>query len=201
VFPLDWSASRIRPGQRERLARGERSRQLQIIVEVAARRPWAAFCAARLVRHYRSGRQQQSRGVSDHPKWAIRLPSLRPAMWSLTPPLKGCWRPVPAPSVRWKPAVIWTDNLRGTRWISRCSFTLVPAFGFERLTPRGGPRQRAVVGAPREREVVSRNRWSMNRCPRARLSQVSRRRLLTSSEAEQYARRSVPRTNPLRRRH
>jgi hypothetical protein len=30
-------------------------------------------------------------------------------------------------------------------------FTLVPAFGFERLTPRGGPRQRAVVGAVLER--------------------------------------------------
>jgi hypothetical protein len=30
-------------------------------------------------------------------------------------------------------------------------FTLVPAFGSERLTPRGEPRQRAVVGAVLER--------------------------------------------------
>ena len=44
-------------------------------------------------RHCRSGRQQQYRGVSDHPKWPLGLPSLRPAMWSLTPLLKGCWRP------------------------------------------------------------------------------------------------------------
>ena len=38
-------------------------------------------------------------------------------------------------------------------------------------------------------------------CPRVRLSQVSRRRLLASSQAEQQARRSGPRTKPLRRRH
>jgi hypothetical protein len=30
-------------------------------------------------------------------------------------------------------------------------FTVVPAFESERLTPRGGPRQNAVVGALRER--------------------------------------------------
>ena len=39
----------LRPGQLTRLARGERIRQLPIVVQVAARRPRAALCAARLV--------------------------------------------------------------------------------------------------------------------------------------------------------
>ncbi len=103
-------------------------------------------------RHCRSGRQQQSRGVSDHPKWPLGLPSLRPAMWSLTPPLKGCWRPVPA---RVSPAgsrgEFDAQSARELDGFLDALFTLVPAFGLERLTPRGGPRQRAVVGVVRER--------------------------------------------------
>jgi len=47
-------------------------------------------------RHCRSGRQPQSCGVSDHPKWPLGLPSPRPRTWSLNATLKDCWRPVSA---------------------------------------------------------------------------------------------------------
>jgi hypothetical protein len=45
------------------------------------------------------GRQQQSRGVSDHPKWPLGLPSLRPGTWSLTPRLNSLSVSVSAPIV------------------------------------------------------------------------------------------------------
>ena len=50
----------------------------------------------------------------------------------------------------------------------------------KRLTPRGGPRQRAVVGVVRERYVIGRSPWSMNQCPRALHWQVSPHRRLAS---------------------
>jgi hypothetical protein len=68
VFPLDWPASRIRPGQRMRFARGERIPQLQIVVQVAARRFGRRSVPPAWWRHYWSGRQQRYRGVSDHAK-------------------------------------------------------------------------------------------------------------------------------------
>ena len=49
VFPLGAFAPRARSWLRTWLARGERIRQVQIVVQVAARRRAAAFCAARLV--------------------------------------------------------------------------------------------------------------------------------------------------------
>jgi hypothetical protein len=36
VFPLDWSASRIHPRPRTRLARGEHTTELQVVAEVSA---------------------------------------------------------------------------------------------------------------------------------------------------------------------
>jgi hypothetical protein len=58
--------------------------------------------------------------------------------------------------------------------------TVVAASRLEWLTPRGEPRQRAVVGAVRQRQVVSRNRCSTNRRPRSLVSQVSAHRRLGS---------------------
>ena len=40
-----------------------------------------------------AGANSIDRGVSDHPKWPVGLPSLRPAMWSLTPRSKGVGDP------------------------------------------------------------------------------------------------------------
>ena len=59
------------------------SRRLQVIVVGRRTVPPAWW------RHCSNGRQQQSRGVSDHAKWPLGLPSLRPRMWSLTPRLKA----------------------------------------------------------------------------------------------------------------
>ena len=95
-----------------RLARGERSRQLPVVVQVTAVVVGRRSVPPAWWRHCRSGRQQQSRGVSDHPKWPLGLPSLRPATWSLTPPLKECWRPVPARVSPLEAAVNSTRNLR-----------------------------------------------------------------------------------------
>ena len=61
------------------------------------------------------------------------------------------------------------------RWTGAVCGALPPWFSDSDsawLTPREGPRPRAVVGAVRERQVVSRNRWSIDRCPRGLLSQV-----------------------------
>ena len=80
-----------------RLARSEVTEQLSVVARVTARRPRAALYAARLVDRRRSGRQEQHRGVSDHPEWPLGLPSLRPATWSLTPPLKSVGAQCPAP--------------------------------------------------------------------------------------------------------
>lgn len=76
--------------------------------------------------HCRSGRQQQYRGVSDHPKWPLGLPSLRPARWSLTPPLRGCWRQVLALTVGWKPRRNPRETCERTQWISRLLFHTGP---------------------------------------------------------------------------
>ncbi len=67
--------------------RSERKRQLPIVAHVTSCRSRAAHCAARLVGHCSNGRHQQSRGVSDHAKWPLALPSRRPRTWSLTPRL------------------------------------------------------------------------------------------------------------------
>jgi len=64
---------------------------------------WCALCPC--------GRQWLFRGVSDHPKWPLGLPSLRPAMWSLTP-LKGCRRPRASTVSPLEAAVNSTRNLR-----------------------------------------------------------------------------------------
>lgn len=68
-------------------------RRLQVIVVGRRSVPPAWW------RHCRSGRQQQSRGVSDHGKWPHGLPSLRPGTWSLTPRLNRLSVPVSAPKV------------------------------------------------------------------------------------------------------
>ena len=122
-----------------------------------------------------SPRQRVDRGVSDHPKWPLGLPSLRPRTWSLTPPLKGCWRPVSAPVSPLEAAENSTRDLRENLMdFSAALFTVVPAFGLERLTPRGEPRQRAVVGAKSGAlNVVQSRPTVVNQCPRG----VSRSRI------------------------
>jgi hypothetical protein len=116
VFPLDWPASRLLPGQLRRLERDERIRQLPVVVQVAARRPRAASMPPAWWSHRRSGRQEQHRGVSDHPEWPVGLPSLRPAMWSLTPPLEGLLA-TRASSV--SPVEAWVNSTRNLREILR----------------------------------------------------------------------------------
>jgi hypothetical protein len=49
------------------------------------------------------------RGVSDHAKWPLGLPSLRPGMWSLTPQLNRLSVSVSAPKVR---PVVREDSTR-----------------------------------------------------------------------------------------
>ena len=67
------------PGLLTRLARGERIRQVQIVVQVAARRPRAAHCAARLVAPL-----------------AERSPTAAP--WRERPPEMAAWPAKPAAS-------------------------------------------------------------------------------------------------------
>ena len=88
----------------------------------------------------------RSSGVSDHAKWPLGLPSLRPAIWSLTPQPKG----VGAASQHRQSAVSRGEfdpqPQRELDGFLDALFTLVLAFGSKRLTPRGEPRQTAVVG-------------------------------------------------------
>jgi hypothetical protein len=77
VFPLDSAASRIRPGRLMRFARGESIPQLQIVVQVAARRHRAALCAGRL--------------EAPLPE---RVPTAVP--WRERPPEMTAWRAKPA---------------------------------------------------------------------------------------------------------
>ena len=192
---------RVRLGQTKRDSRAPNvSGNCRLLCGLRPRCRRAALCAARLVAPPWSGRQLAGGGVSDHPKRPLGVPRPRPATWSLTPPLKGDGAPCRRRHSTGNYGEFDAQPARELEGFLDAVFTLVPVLKSERLTPRGGPRQTAVVGALRERQVVSRNRRSMNRCPPARLTQVSPHGLLASEEAEQQARRSVPRRNPLRRR-
>ena len=133
-------------------SRAESAKITDFLPQVTGRRRRAALCAARLVAPL------PERSPTAVP-WRERPPEM--AAWPAKPAatdvvahatLKECWRPVSARSVRWKRRRIRRRDLsKNLMNFSARLFTVVPASGLEWLTPRGGPRQRAVVGAVRER--------------------------------------------------
>ena len=139
----------------ERDSRAARAhRQLQVVAHVTGRRRRAALPAARLVA-------------------PLPEPSPTAIPWRERPPEMAAWPAKPAASDVVAHATAERVLAPRASTVSPLDtagafdakpareldgfldalFTLVPARGSERLTPRGGPRQRAVVGALRERYV------------------------------------------------
>lgn len=118
------------PGRRTRLARGGRAGQLQIVVQVAARRPRAALCAARLVEPL------PERSPTAIP-WRERPPEM--AGWPAKPAASAVVAHAAAERVlaprdsavsRVETTANSTRDLRENLWISRRSFHSDPGFGF-----------------------------------------------------------------------
>ena len=109
VFPLNGRPLKESSASNRAFAVGERGRKQQAVAQVTGRVIGRRTVPRAWWRHCSNGRDQQSRGVSDHAKWPLALPSLRPRTWSLTPRLNRLSVAVSAPKVQ---PVVREDSTR-----------------------------------------------------------------------------------------
>jgi hypothetical protein len=117
-----------------------RARDIQPGAEVVARCRFATLAARRsMPPRCRSPADspalQGSRGVSDHPKWPLGLPTLRPQTWSLTPRLRGVGGWCRRRSVRMREN--FDAKSSDLRDFSTGSLHWLSGSDVKRLTPRG----------------------------------------------------------------
>jgi hypothetical protein len=137
VFPLDGIHSRGSLCQKMGIRARRLPPQLQVAPQVTSCLSRAALCAARWVAPLS---ERSPTAIT----WRERPPEM--AVWSAKPAAsdlvahataEGCWRPVPAPSIRCGRGEFDAESARELAGFLDALFALAPAIGSERLTPRG----------------------------------------------------------------